>query len=73
MKNLKVFACVTAVLVMGITVAACGSSTGTPKPTQTSPTFSSECQGSRYFRCPPTEANPKTGESTSRSKFLWTR
>jgi hypothetical protein len=43
MKNLKVFACVTAVLFTGMTVASCGSSTGAPKPSQTSPTSSSEC------------------------------
>jgi hypothetical protein len=43
MKNLKVFACVTALLFTGMIVTSCGSSMGAPKPSQTSPTSSSEC------------------------------
>src|SRR4029453_4493114 len=43
MKKLKAPACVAAVLFMGMTVASCGSSTGSPKPRQTSPTSSIEC------------------------------
>lgn len=43
MKNLKELACVTVVLFMGMTVASCGSGTGAPNPSQTSPTSSSEC------------------------------
>src|SRR5688572_26997132 len=43
MKNLEVFACVTAVLFMAMTVASCGSSTVAPNPSQTSPPSSSEC------------------------------
>lgn len=43
MKNSKVFACVIGVLFGGVTVSSCGSSTGAPNPSQTSPTPSSEC------------------------------
>jgi hypothetical protein len=43
MKNLKVFAYVTAVVFIGMTVVSCGSSAGAPNPIQTSPRLSSEC------------------------------
>lgn len=43
MKILRVFACVIAVLFVGVTVSSCGSSPGAPNPSQTSPTSSSEC------------------------------
>lgn len=43
LKNLEVFAGVTAVLFMGMTVASCGSGAVSQNPSQTSPTSSSGC------------------------------
>lgn len=43
MRNPKVFAGVTVALLIGVTVAACGSGTGVPNPSRSSPTSWSAC------------------------------
>lgn len=69
MKNLKVFVCATTLLFMGMTVASCGSSTGTPNPSQTSPTPSSEC--AQFVSEAPCEKYASTAGSDDGTPIPW--
>ncbi|WP_146072462.1 hypothetical protein [Arthrobacter sp. 4R501] len=69
MKNLKVFACLTAVLFTGMTVASCGSSTGAPNPGQTSPTPSSAC--AQFVSGAPCEKYTSTAGSDDGAPISW--